>query len=86
MSNKYLEKVALKAPPASLTSKVGLGVSSASLGIGAANYANNQKSHTLENQRIRLEHERVRLQGEQKKLDEKSLTALRGIHRSLTLK
>ena len=84
MSNKYLSKIAsVPAPKASLTSKVGLGVSAASLGVGAANFYNNHKSHAIENQRIGLEKERVRLQEEQKKLDEKSLAALRSINRNL---
>lgn len=86
MSNKYLEKAASKAPPASLTAKIGLGVSSAGLGIGVANYANNRQGHVLENQRIRLEKERVRLQEEQKALDMKSLSALRSINNKLAAK
>ncbi|HET8686058.1 MAG TPA: hypothetical protein VFM18_05260 [Methanosarcina sp.] len=82
MSNKYLTKLAT-GPKAPLTSKVGLAVSTASLGVGLMNMMNNHRSAEFDRKRVALETERNRLQEEQKRLDEKSLGALRGIHKSL---
>lgn len=84
--NRYLSKLAGVSPQASLTSKIGLGVSSIGLAMAGANYANNRQSNNLEHQRIRLEKERNRLQEEQRKLDERSLRALNSIHKSLSIK
>lgn len=84
MSNKYLSKVASNPVKASLTSKIGLGVSIAGLGMAGANFANNHQAKLMENQRIHLERERVKLEEEQRKLDERSLRALGNIHKALT--
>ena len=89
MSNRFLSKIAgladakVPAPKASLTSKIGLGVSAVGLGTSLANYANNQEFHRMEAQRLKLEQDRVRLQEEQKKLDERSLRALGNINKAL---
>ena len=83
MRNRYLSAIG-NAPKASLTAKVGLAVSAASLGTGVANFHNSREAHVIENQRVRMEKERLRLQDEQRKLDEKSLSALRAINNKLT--
>lgn len=89
MSNKYLSKAAglasgkQPAPRASLTSKMGLGLSALGLGTSLANYSNNQQFHKMEQQRLKLEQDRVKLQEEQKKLDERSLRALGSINKAL---
>jgi hypothetical protein len=84
MTNPYLSKIAAANPPASLTSKIALGVSSAGLAMAGANYLNNRQSNNLEHQRVRLEKERVRLESERQKMDERSLRALGSIHKALT--
>lgn len=83
MSNPYLSRIGKASTPASLTSKVGLAVSSASLGLAGANFANNHKSNKIGDQQLTLERQRIRLEQEQNKMDEKSLKALSSIHRAL---
>lgn len=89
MSNRYLSKAAglasekPPAPRASLTSKMGLGLSALGLGTSVANYYNNQEFHRMENDRLKLERDRVKIQEEQKKLDERSLRALGSINKAL---
>lgn len=76
-TNRYLEKIAGQpAPPSSLVSKIGLGVSSVGLGVSGANFFNNRAATGLELKRLQLEAER-------NKLEQKSLTALKSIHKTL---
>jgi hypothetical protein len=82
--NLYLSRLGKGGTPASLTSKVGLGVSAASLGLAGANFANNHKSNKIGDQQLTLERQRIRLEQEQNKMDEKSLKALSSIHKALT--
>ena len=90
MSNKYLTKLAQpipEVPPrASTTAKIGLAASLTGLGIGVANYYANLQTRKMEQQRLDLEKERANITEEQKALDQKSLNALRSIHKTLTAK
>lgn len=65
--NRYLEKIAEKIPT---STKIGLGLSTASLGVGFANLHNNHKSATAEQSKVQLER--------------RSLSALNGIHQTLS--
>ena len=84
MSNPYLSRINAGGSPASLTSKISLGVSTAGLGLAASNFINNHKSNKIGAEQVALERKRNDIEEQQRKLDEKSLRALGSIHKALT--
>jgi hypothetical protein len=83
LDNKYLIKVAVS-PPASLTSKLALGVSSLGLVTAGANYSNGREARILDKQKLALEQEKQRVEAARLAIDKRSLTALNSIHKSLS--